>query len=233
MLNNKKVIAVVPARGGSKSIPYKSIVPLGGRPLIAWPIATARAIRTIDRVIVSTDSERIAAVAREHNAEVYERPAHLATDASIVADALRDLIGRLEAEGEKPGYMLLLEATSPLRAPVDVERCLAELADTAVDSVATFTDAATKPAKAWVLEGNLARPYLNDVDPWAPRQLTPAAWELNGACYGFAVERLPKSGSNILFGNLRAVYMPRERSVDINDVLDLAFAEVLLQRGIR
>lgn len=230
MLTGRRVVAVVPARGGSKAIQKKSIATLGGSPLLAWPIATAKAVSGIDRVIVSTDDEDIAAVATAHGAEVARRPAHLATDTALVADALRDLIGRLRAEGDRPDLLLLLEATAPFRAAEDVERCLAEFADASVDSVATFTDAATKPAKAWVLEDNRARPYLADVDPWAPRQRTPPAWELNGGCYAFVADRLPAAGATLFFGNARAVYMPRERSIDINDELDLAYAELVAAR---
>lgn len=231
MRHGQRVIAVVPARAGSKGIPNKSIAPLGGKPLLAWPIATARATGIIDRVIVSTDGDAIADVARAHGAEVYLRPAHLATDTSLVIDALRDLTARLRAEGEAARVMVLLEATAPFRAIDDVVACVDAVAgDVDVDSAATFTDAATKPAKAWVLAGDRPRPYLDGVDPWAPRQLTPPAWELNGGCYAWVMDRLPQTGPNVLFGNMRGVHMPRERSLDINDPLDLAFAELWLAR---
>ena len=100
MLNGKRVIAVVPARGGSKSVPGKNIRPLGGKPLLAWSIDVARQMSEIDRIIVSTDDEQIASVGRAHGAEVYARPAHLATDEALVIDALKDLFRQLRAEGE-------------------------------------------------------------------------------------------------------------------------------------
>ncbi len=92
MLNGKRVIAVVPARGGSKSIPGKNIKPLCGKPLLAWSIDIARQVAEIDRVIVSTDDSEIAAVGRNYGADVYDRPAHLATDEALVIDALKDLL---------------------------------------------------------------------------------------------------------------------------------------------
>ena len=87
MLNGKRVIAVIPARGGSKSVPGKNIRSLGGKPLLAWSIDVARQVSEIDRIIVSTDDTQIASVGRIYGAEVYARPQHLATDEALVIDA--------------------------------------------------------------------------------------------------------------------------------------------------
>lgn len=100
MLNGQRVIAVIPARGASKSIPGKNIRPLGGKPLLAWSIDVARAVTEIDRIIVSTDDREIASVGRSFGAECFARPAHLATDEALVIDALKDLLATLRAEGE-------------------------------------------------------------------------------------------------------------------------------------
>ena len=107
MLNGKRVIAVIPARGGSKSIPGKNIRPLGGKPLLAWSIDVAQQVSEIDRIIVSTDDAQIASVGRLHGAEVYPRPPHLATDEALVIDALKDLLrdtssGRRDARMDHP-----------------------------------------------------------------------------------------------------------------------------------
>src|SRR6476646_1907773 len=92
MLNGKRVIAVIPARGGSKSIPGKNIKQLHGKPLLAWSIKVAKKVRQIDRIIVSTDDAAISAVGREYGAEIYMRPPHLATDNALVIDALKDIL---------------------------------------------------------------------------------------------------------------------------------------------
>ena len=99
MIDGERVIAVIPARGGSKAVPGKNIAPLDGKPLLVWSIEVAQSVDLIDRVIVSTDDAAIAAVASDHGAEVYHRPAHLAADSALVIDALRHLIVTLEAEG--------------------------------------------------------------------------------------------------------------------------------------
>ena len=102
MINGQRVIAVIPARGGSKSVPKKNIKPLGGKPLICWSIEVAKNTPAVDRVIVSTDSDEIAQVAKSAGAEVYLRPAHLATDEALVIDALRDLIAGLRVKRKPP-----------------------------------------------------------------------------------------------------------------------------------
>lgn len=229
MIDGKRVIAVVPARGGSRSIPLKSIAPLAGRPLIGWSIDLARSMPEIDRVIVSTDSERIARVAREHGAEVYERPARLATDSALVADALRHLAARLRREQEPAELMVLLQATSPLRSAEDVRACLAPLAAGECDSVATFCQAALNPHQAWLLLDGRPQPFLDGARSWQPRQSIPAAYQLTGAVYGFYLDRLPAEGPGLLFGRQRAVVVPRERSLDIDEEIDLIFAEALLR----
>jgi CMP-N,N'-diacetyllegionaminic acid synthase len=231
MIGGKRVIAVVPARAGSKSVKDKNIHPLGGKPLLAWPIEVAKATKEIDRVIVSTDGDRIAEVARRCGAEIYDRPAALAGDRALVIDALRDLIARLRLEGEKAAYMVLLEATSPLRLPEDVTRCLTMLDGEGLDSVATFTEPQLNPHRAWRIEAGRPRPFIEGADPWQPRQALPEAWQLNGAVYAFVADHLPAQGASLLFGKAGAVIMPRARSVDIDDAIDFVRVEAMLKES--
>src|SRR4051812_9092213 len=137
MYNAHRIVAVIPARGGSKTVPGKNVKPLAGKPLLVWSIEAAKAVPEIDRVIVSTDDDGIRALALKHGAEAYRRPASLAGDEALVIDALRDLIATLRAEGERAELMVLLEPTSPLRTSADVQVCLRALVDGKKDSVAT------------------------------------------------------------------------------------------------
>lgn len=229
MIGDQRVIAVIPARAGSKGIPRKNLKNLGGKPLIAWPIDIALGMAEIDRTIVSTDGSEIADAARELGAEIYERPAHLATDSAVVIDALRDLIARLRAEGETARYMVLLEATSPLRAAEDVRNCLAALHEQNLDSIATFKEADLSPAKAWRIEDCTPVPFHDDDDPWLPRQKTTPAFQLSGAVYAFVMDSLPGSGNALLFGRQGAVMMPRNRCIDIDEPVDFVVAEAILK----
>ncbi|MCC6470549.1 MAG: acylneuraminate cytidylyltransferase family protein [Alphaproteobacteria bacterium] len=232
MIGGDRVVAVVPARAGSKSVPGKNIRPLGGKPLIAWSIDVAKAVPAIDRVIVSTDGAEIAGVARKHGAEVYDRPAALATDAAQVTDALRDLIRTLRRERETAAIMVLLEPTAPLRLPGDVAACLDLMVARGLDSVATFKEADLNPHRAWKLVDGRPETFLPGVDPWQRRQALPAAHQLNGAVYVFSIDGLMegagKGGLSLLFGKTGAVAMPQERSIDIDTLLDFATAEALV-----
>nr|WP_305794532.1 acylneuraminate cytidylyltransferase family protein [Halomarina rubra] len=232
MLNDHRVVAVVPARGGSVTIPDKNLRRLGDKPLVAWPIDVAHATPEVDRVVVSTDDPSIAAVAREYDADVVERPAELASDDALVVDALRHLVGVFHEEGETARYLVVLEPTCPLRTSGDVSRCLDRLASGDRDSVATFTDASLNPHRIWRIEDGEPEPFLPEADPWQPRQSLPEAYELTGGVYAFAIDALPEAGSSLLFERPAAVAMPRERSVDIDTELDFTVAERLLVEGV-
>lgn len=227
MVNNDRVIAVIPARAGSKSIPDKNIRDLNGKPLISWAISSSKQCKYIDRTIVSTDGDKIANVANEFGAEVYTRPAELAQDNSLVIDCLRELITRLREEGETAKYLVLLEATSPLRTLEDIKKCI-ELVTTC-DSVATFSEAELNPHRAWkkTEEGNMV-PFIEGAIPWKPRQLLPAALQLNGAVYVFEIDKLPSDSIALLFGKIGAVEMPAERSIDIDNYHDLEKAKHMI-----
>lgn len=231
-MSSESVIAIIPARGGSKSVPGKNIRSFGGKPLIAWSIELARRMPEIRRVIVSTDDENIARVSRDYGAEVYARPAHLATDSALVIDALKDLIRTLGREGEASDVFVLLEATSPLREERDVRACLDLFATGAFDSIATFKEADLNPHRAWKIVADRPEVFIPGAVPWLPRQQLPPAYQLNGAVYLFRGSLLLQEERSVLFGRTGAVMMPRERSYDINDAYDFVIAEDLLKAGI-
>ena len=126
MLKNKNIIALIPARGGSKSIPKKNIVDVGGFPLIAYSIAAAKMSRHISRVIVSTDSEEIAKIAKQYGAEVpFMRPAEFATDSAVDYDVVKHALEWLqENEQYEPAYIVFLRPTTPLRDPSLVDNAI-------------------------------------------------------------------------------------------------------------
>jgi CMP-N,N'-diacetyllegionaminic acid synthase len=229
MISGERVIAMTPARGGSKSVPYKNLHLLGGKPLLAWPIETARATPAIDRVIVSTDDDRIADAAKVLGAEVYRRPNELATDTAVVADAIRDLWRRLKSEGETATILVLLEATSPFRTPEMIERCLRRLVDEQLDSIATFHEAEINPERTWRIEGGAPEPFIRGAIPWKPRQLLTPAYQLNAAVYAFRPDALPADSPSILFGRMGAEIVPADSVIDIDTLKDFAYANALLQ----
>jgi CMP-N,N'-diacetyllegionaminic acid synthase len=231
MLNGKRVIAVIPARGGSKSVPGKNVRSLGGKPLLAWAIDVARQVSEIDRIIVSTDDTQIASVGRSYGAEVYTRPEHLATDEALVIDALKDLLQTLQAESETPEWVILLEPTCPLRTADDLRDCLKLVAQGGYDSVATFKDAELNPHRAWRIVNDIPEVFIAGAVPWLPRQKLPKAYQLNGAVYVFRASLLAQEAKSLLVGKLGAVLMPRDRSQDIDDSVDFVIVEALLKKS--
>jgi CMP-N,N'-diacetyllegionaminic acid synthase len=227
----QSVVALIPARGGSKSVKLKNLHELGGKPLIQWSIEVARSTPAIDRVIVSTDHPQIAEAARAMGAEVAMRPDELASDTALAIDVLRHHIRKLRAEGESAKWMTLLEPTAPFRLPRDILACLDQLATRDLESVATFMSAHLNPHRAWTIEDGRPRPFIAGAVPWLPRQKLPVAHQLNGAVYAFEMDRLPSDGVTVLFGRSGAVLMEDERSFDIDTLKDFAVANALLANG--
>lgn len=232
MIEGERVVAVVPARGGSKGVPLKNLQPLGGRPLVAWTVEAALATPEIDRVLVSTDHAGIAAAARAAGAEVAPRPAALAGDEAQAVDLLRHLIAELRAAGESARYLVLLQPTSPFRRPADIRACLERLHGEGLDSVATFTEATQHPQLAWRIAEGRPEPFAGGAFPWRPRQQLPPAHQLNGCVYALVADRLGPEETGVLFGRAGAVVMPAERSLDINYPLDFVIADALLASGL-
>lgn len=226
------IAAFIPARGGSKTVPGKNLRPLLGKPLIAHTIECAQQVRRVGRIIVSTDDPEIEAVSRLYGSEVIIRPAHLATDEALVADAVRDLLDRLMCEEcYCPDAALLLEPTNPLRAVADVERCLDLFDSGCYDSIATFTEAALNPHRAWVIDEGVPKPFIEGAIPWLPRQQLPQCYQLSGAVYLFRPQALLEStGPSLLVGRTGAVFVPSERSVDIDSEVDFLIVEGMMKR---
>lgn len=226
-----QVVALICARGGSKGLPGKNIRPLAGRPLIAWAITQARAVPRIGRVLVSTDSEEIAAVARAAGADVpFMRPTELARDDSPEWLAWRHALGYLrESAGSYPDVLIGVPATAPLRTPADLERCLDEFERRDVDMVITVTEARRNPYFSMVkraVDGtvSLVIPPSGQV---FRRQDAPHVYDIAPVAYvtrpQFVLER-----GGIFEGRVYAVEVPAERAVDIDTLLDFKIAECLM-----
>ncbi len=125
MINGKTILAIIPARGGSKGLPGKNIKPLCGKPLVAWSVEQALKSKYVDKVFVSSDSEEIAGVAKQYGADIpFMRPPELAADDSPTSDAIIHALTSFEQMGKEFDYIVLLEPTSPLRSPADIDNAL-------------------------------------------------------------------------------------------------------------
>lgn len=137
-----EILAIIPARGGSKGIPRKNLAILAGQPLIAYTIRAARNAKLLNRVVVSTEDEEIAGVAKSHGAEVILRPSELALDTTPTEPVLLDVLKTLESkEGYVPDAVVLLQPTSPLRSESHIDEAIKKLYDTEADAVVSVCEA--------------------------------------------------------------------------------------------
>ena len=227
--SNFKVISIIPARGGSKAIKDKNLRELGGKPLVCWPIISSMALKEIDRTIVSTDSEKIAKVAKNSGAEVIMRAPELSTDTSLIIDTIKDLKPKICTENSVRYIFLLLEPTSPFRSSEVIRRCIVRLTDEGFDSVATFNEASISPERVWSINNNIPKPFITGAIPWHPRQSLNSAFQLNGAVYAFFADKIPEEGSSLLFGKYGAEIIPVDEVIDIDTERDLKIANALLE----
>lgn len=223
MINRKRLLAIIPARGGSKRLPRKNILELGGKPLIAWTIEEARKSVYLDRIIVSTDDREIAEVAAEWGAEVpFFRPPHLAEDHTSGLEPIFHALDQLK----EFDYIVLLQPTSPLRVVADIDACIERCIDARADSCVSFVLNEKPPS--WLYEFDEQEriiPFL-DGDDSGKLEASPL-YLVNGAVYVAEVESL-KRNQSLLTSNTVGYVMPRERSVDIDTELDFRLSEVLL-----
>ncbi|MFT6050902.1 MAG: CMP-N-acetylneuraminic acid synthetase [Halioglobus sp.] len=230
-MRGKNVLAVIPARGGSKGIPGKNIKDFCGKPLIVHSIEAALNCSLISRTVVSTDDDNIAKVAKANGAQVIKRPDELAADTSLVIDAIKHAVLRVEEEGEDVDIVLLLEPTSPFRRKQDLAKCVEILMENKADSVATFTDAHVSPNRLWRVSDDVVEPFIKGAVPWLPRQKQPKAHELTGQIYGISRKVLFENENSIslLLGRISAVITPRETALDIDTELDFMMAEKVVE----
>jgi N-acylneuraminate cytidylyltransferase len=227
-----KVVAAVFARGGSRGVPGKNLRVVGGRPLVTRAIEQARAVGSVDRVILSTDSDTIAELGRAAGAEVpWLRPEHLATDQAREWDAWQHLVAWLDERGETPDRLLVVPCTAPLRTVEDLERCVTASADPNVDVVITVTDAQRNPWFNMVTldPGGVARLVIEPEQRIHRRQDAPQVFDVGTVAF-VADPTFVREATSIYDGVVRAVHIPAERALDIDTELDLALADLALSR---
>lgn len=227
-----RILAIIPARGGSKGVPRKNIRLLAGKPLIGWTIAAALAARGLDRVVVSTEDEEIARVAKEQGAEApFPRPAELAADDTPTLPVLRHMVEELERrEGYRPDAVMTLQPTSPLRQAADIDAAIAQFAaDPRADSLVSCIEVPHIFHPRSVMkrgpEGYMT-PYLDDSQPTRRQDKEPVFARNGAAIY---ITRTSCLDRFIFGGRLLAYAMDEGRSLDIDTEADLARAEAALR----
>jgi len=229
MIEGKKVLALIPARGGSKGIINKNIIDLCGKPLIAYTIEAAVKSRYIDDVVVTTDSRRIAEVALEYGAQVpFLRPEALASDTSKTIDAVLHAISTLENQGKKYDILVLLQPTQPLRNEDDIDSSL-ELCVEKKGGVVSVSEVGDHPILIRQIDEDGILNKMLAVDSTVRRQDMPTYYRVNGCVY---VNDISEVNEDLSFNDNRIPYvMPRERAVDIDEPVDLCVAAYYLGKN--
>lgn len=228
----QKFLAVIPARGGSKGVPRKNIHPVCGKPLIAYTIETALAVRRLfHRIVVSTEDEEIAAVALKYGAEVpFRRPMHLACDQTPTVPVVQHAVRWVEEEDRVTmDWVLLLQPTDPFRTVEDIETAIALARQGGCDSVISVVQVfQTHPILMKRIENDRLLPYCIEEKEGTRRQdYQPPAYMRNGAIY--LTRRDVLMDHNSAWGEvIRPYVMPEERSVGVDSTMDMKLVEILM-----
>lgn len=230
MYQGKKILVLIPARGGSKGIKNKNIVDLCGRPLIAYSIEAAKKSKYIDEIIVSTDSARIAEVAQEFGANVpFLRPDYLATDTATTLDVVIHAVEHMNKKEKRFDTLVLLQPTAPLRDENDIDKAVEMFFQYNEKSLVSVSEVDDNPLLIRTIDetGRLI-PLLNRSST-CRRQDMPIFYRVNGCIYINNIEELNESTS--LNDNQLAFIMSKEHSVDIDEMKDLCVAGFYLEKN--
>lgn len=227
MINSCTVLAIIPARGGSKGVPRKNIRELAGKPLIAWTIEAAKKSKYIDKLILSSEDPEIIDIARQWGCDVpFIRPEGLSKDTTPGMEPILHAIQKLEHYD----YIVLLQPTSPLRDTSDIDKCI-ELC-ISQDSNACVSVSETEKSPYWMFtldHSNQMTPMLKDKVVNVRRQDLPTFVALNGAVYVAKCDWLLEY-KTFMNSQTIAYVMPKERSIDIDTEFDLWIAEAILTK---
>ncbi len=231
MIAGKRVLALIPARGGSKGLPGKNVRPLCGKPMIAWTIEKARKSRYLDEVLVSTDSREIADIAAHHGAAVpFLRPADLASDTSSTLDAVTHALERLRENGQEFDWLVLLEPTSPLREDDDIDNMLERLAarQDDWDAIVSLGEVHEHPAIVKRIAADRVAPFVAALATTTRRQDNEEAFFPYGVAYISKIDSL--LATRTFYPERCGHYrIKRYQNYEVDDLYDFACIEAIMK----
>lgn len=230
MYKRQKILAIIPARGGSKGLPGKNIKMLNGQPLIAWSIEQAKNSKYIDEIFVSTDSQEIADVAERFGIKVPElRPGELAQDSSPSCEAVLHAVELFEKKDKYFDYLMLIEPTSPLRAKNDLDNAIKTLLNTNNSSLVSVGEVHTEhPMIIKKVFRGQVKPYIENSKKIYQRQQTDKAYFPYGVAYICKVETY-KNKKTFYLDDTLPYFIERWQNYEIDDAIDLCIIDAIIK----
>ncbi|NCD13046.1 MAG: acylneuraminate cytidylyltransferase family protein [Epsilonproteobacteria bacterium] len=226
MLNGKTFLAIIPARGGSKRLPRKNVLEIGGKPLIAWSIDAAIKSSYIDKVIVTSDDAEILEIAQHYGADIVKRPIELAKDTATTYDAIKHTVDNVE----KYDYIILLQPTSPLRNEQHIDEAINLLHVKQADAIVSVCKMEHSPLWSNVLpeDGDMSFFIRDEIKNRRSQDLSDY-YRLNGAIYICKTENFLDEKTFFIKKNIFAYKMKRKNSIDIDEEIDFEICKVFLR----
>ena len=227
MFNGRKILGIIPARGGSKGIPHKNIVDLCGKPLISYTIEAGLKSNYIDYLMVSTDDNEIASLSKELGAQIpFLRPKELASDKAKTLDAILHATNNLYDMGMVFDDLVLLQPTQPLRTAEDIDRAIEKYFENGCKDLASVSEVDDNPILIRFIKNDELIPILN-MSSTCRRQDMPKYYRVNGCIY---INNIRNLNENTSFNdNIIPYIMKKEHSIDIDDYFDLEVAGLYLK----
>jgi N-acylneuraminate cytidylyltransferase len=229
--NKSSVLAIIPARGGSKGIPKKNIRLLAGKPLIEYTIDAAKKSRFLNRIVVSTDDIEIGTLSKKNGVDVIIRPDSIARDESSVIETIEHVMSYLQNNEEfAPDIIVLLQPTSPLRNTEDIDGAIQQFLTGKFDSLISVCETGHSPYWCFTISDTKLKPLFNKKMSYTRRQDLPHTYRPNGAIYVTTPGSLKKF-SGFMTNKTSPYIMPIDRSIDIDNPMDFFLAEFLIEKG--
>jgi len=228
MLKGKTFLAIIPARGGSKRLPRKNILNLGGKPLIGWSIEAALGSRYIDKIVVTSDDDNILKIAEQYHVKIIKRPPKLASDTALTYDVVKHTIETIQ---KKYDYIVLLQPTSPLRNNLHIDDAIESLFNKNADAIVSVTETDHSPLWSNILpeNGSMENFLRRDILQKRSQELE-KYYRINGAIYIVDTNILLKDKTIFPKKNIYAYIMDRFTSIDIDEKIDFEIASFLISK---
>lgn len=223
------ILAIVPARAGSKRLPGKNLLDLHGKPLIRWTLEAALQSNVVDRLVVSSDDDKILAEGKRLGLQTLRRPDYLASDNAATLDVLLHILDTLAKENVRPARVMLLQPTSPLRTAEDISQAVRKMSETGTESIISVCQCEHSPLWSNILgfDGAMDEFLRPEILNQRSQDL-PVYYRLNGAIYLAKTDSFLRS-RGFFMSNSQALIMPVERSIDIDTYLDFRMCECFFE----